>query len=217
MKSSIKNLFMNPSSLNIQCLEEKISALEELTLVKNIHQKGFNVNIYEHCLLTFSNALELVKGGGDEFIDVRFVPPSGTSRCATFLFSSLIHDVGKGKIKKSKDGLYIGHEILGAEMALELSAKCGFQEEESFKISKFVLYHIEPAYLAIYSKKTGGIREDMVKQFIARTGTDAIDIILLAYCDASGGRLIDENLLIKLKKFICELLRYVEAIIKKEG
>lgn len=106
-----------------------------------------------------------------------------TSKDPIVRFATLIHDIGKPRIKsEDKDGLVIfyNHEIKGARMAYEIADRLRFSKKEQEKIAKLVRWHMFTV--------DEHITDAAVRRFIRRIGVENVkDMMDLRVGDRLGG------------------------------
>ncbi|HUQ85101.1 MAG TPA: HD domain-containing protein [Candidatus Limnocylindrales bacterium] len=98
-------------------------------------------------------------------------------------FATLIHDIGKPKVKNSdNDGLVIfhNHEIAGAKIARNVTERLRFSKKEQEKIIKLVRWHMFTV--------DEHITDSAVRRFIRRIGVENVkDMMDLRVGDRLGG------------------------------
>ncbi|MBN4069825.1 HDIG domain-containing protein, partial [bacterium AH-315-G05] len=102
---------------------------------------------------------------------------------------ALFHDIGKPSAKKvDKDGRvrFRGHEITGAELALEYAAKLMLSKKEQKILYKYVKMHMSP--LVLY--KSNDVSANALYQVFEKMGEETLDIFLIALADIVSTRKI---------------------------
>ena len=98
-------------------------------------------------------------------------------------FATLIHDIGKPRVKRDdEDGLVIfyNHEIKGANMARDIADRLRFSKKEQEKIIKLVRWHMFTV--------DENITDAAVRRFIRRIGVENVkDMMDLRVGDRLGG------------------------------
>ena len=141
------------------------------------HQEG---DVYRHTLLVLRNA-----------------KPGIESQ-----FAALLHDVGKPRVQEVLEGKirFLGHEIVGGEMAEGVMRRLGFDGVSIRKVKSMVTNHMRPHHLV------RGSGNKAIRKFIRQVGEEMVDAILdLAEADQLGN-LPPENLIPDLRKRIDEAL-----------
>ena len=98
--------------------------LPEVTACKGVEQGGYHTHdVFGHTLLTVAGT-----------------PPDLLVRLA-----ALFHDVGK-PATATPDGSFIGHDVLGAEMAARAMARLRFAQKEIDVVALLVRLHLRPVF-----------------------------------------------------------------------
>jgi poly(A) polymerase len=98
--------------------------LPEVTACKGVQQGGYHTHdVFGHTLLTVAGT-----------------PPDLIVR-----LGGLFHDVGK-PATATPDGSFIGHELLGAEMAAQAMARLRFPQKEIEVVALLVRLHLRPVF-----------------------------------------------------------------------
>jgi putative nucleotidyltransferase with HDIG domain len=100
--------------------------LPELAACKGVQQTGYHTHdVFGHTVLTVSGT-----------------PPDVIVRLA-----ALFHDVGK-PATAGPDGSFLGHEVIGAEMATHALERLRFPQKEIEAVAWLVRLHLRPVYYA---------------------------------------------------------------------
>lgn len=98
--------------------------LPELAACKGVQQGGYHTHdVYGHTLLAVS-----------------MTPPDPVVR-----FAALLHDVGKPRTA-APDGSFVGHEVVGAEMAKAVLERLRFAQKEIEAVVTLIRLHLRPVY-----------------------------------------------------------------------
>lgn len=98
--------------------------LPEVAACKGVHQGGYHTHdVFGHTLLTVA----------------------GTPRELVVRLAALFHDVGK-PITSAPDGTFIGHEVVGAEMAAQAMERLRFPIKETEAVALLIRLHLRPVY-----------------------------------------------------------------------
>ena len=131
------------------------SILPEVAACKGVQQGGYHTeDVYGHTLLA-----------------VAATPPEIIVRLA-----ALFHDVGK-PATAAGDGTFMGHDVVGAEMAARILERLRFPQKDIEAVAKLVRLHLRPVF---YSSEwtDGAVRR------LARDAGDLLDpLMLLARAD----------------------------------
>ena len=113
--------------------------LPEVTACKGVEQGGYHTHdVFGHTLLTVAGT-----------------PPDLLVRLA-----ALFHDVGK-PATATPDGSFIGHDVLGAEMAARAMARLRFAQKEIDVVALLVRLHLRPVFYS--SEWTDGAVRRLVR------------------------------------------------------
>lgn len=96
--------------------------------------------------------------------------------------STLLHDVGKPRAFRKKDGkiTFYNHEVIGANIASEIADRLRFSKKDREKLYTLVRWH-----MFVYDPK---MTDASIRRFIRRVGVDNInDMILMRIGDRIGG------------------------------
>jgi putative nucleotidyltransferase with HDIG domain len=102
------------------------------------------------------------------------------------MLAALMHDVGKPATRTVEaDGRirFLGHETVGADLALARSAELRLSTEEGRRVSQVVAKHLRPLQLAA----DGGASRRAIYRFFNQTGEAGVDIVLLSLADFLAG------------------------------
>lgn len=106
-----------------------------------------------------------------------------TSTDSLVRFATLIHDIGKPRVAKNdEEGLVIfhNHEVVGAQMAEEITDRLRFSKKEQQKIVNLVRWHMFTI--------DENITDSAIRRFIRRVGVENVkDMIDLRIGDRLGG------------------------------
>lgn len=97
--------------------------------------------------------------------------------------ATLLHDVGKPKTARPRDGkeiTFYGHEVVGAKMVKEIAGRLRFSKKEIKKLVTLVRWHM----FAYDTKMT----DAAIRRFVKRVGVENInDMMMLRVGDRKGG------------------------------
>ena len=98
--------------------------LPEVAASRGVHQGGYHTHdVFGHTLLTVAGT-----------------PPDIVVRLA-----ALFHDVGK-PVTAAPDGSFIGHEVIGAEMASQAMERLRFPVKETETVALLIRLHLRPVF-----------------------------------------------------------------------
>ena len=165
-------LFDDVPSKRLRVLSEKqmfkmypFSLFLELKNTKQSPKHHPEGNVWNHTLMVVDKAAEL---------------KSRSSTPRVFMWASLLHDIGKSKTTKIRNGRITAydHDKLGARLAEDFLNELSEAKEFVRKVKMLVNYHMQILYVS----------KGLPFQDIAGTkrNTDIQELSLLAYCDRLG-------------------------------
>jgi poly(A) polymerase len=153
--------------------------LPEVAACKGVPQTGYHTHdVYGHTLLT-----------------VERVPPDLVGRLA-----ALFHDVGKPSTA-TPDGAFLGHDLVGADMARSALERLRFSQKEIDAVVKLVRLHLRPVYYN--SAWTDGA----VRRLIRDAGDLIEPLMALARADVAASAYPEPQKLDELQARIESVLR----------
>jgi putative nucleotidyltransferase with HDIG domain len=102
------------------------------------------------------------------------------------MLAALLHDVGKPRTRTVEaDGRvrFLGHEAVGAEMAVECLTRLRFSVEETRRAQTIVAHHMRARQL---SRRAASVTRRAIYRFFRDTGEAGVDIVLLSLADFLG-------------------------------
>ena len=160
----------------------KISMLQNIDQNLKYHPEG---NVLNHIFLVIDNASKYKELSKDQKV---------------FMWSALLHDIGKlttTKIRKGKITSY-NHDIEGEAISLKILNELNDDIEFNKKVSKLVRYHMQPLF---YDKNLPFFSPNQLFE-----ETDYIEVALLSLCDRLGRGNMDKDKeaeeKIKIDKFV---------------
>lgn len=110
-------------------------------------------------------------------------------RRALIKLGVLLHDIGKPKTKRYKEGktTFYGHERAGFEIAKNILRRLRLSNDERVSFEKMVALHLRPGYLADNEIVTRRAKF----RYFRDAGTEAVSVLLISLADqrATRGRL----------------------------
>jgi len=98
------------------------------------------------------------------------------------MLAALLHDAGKPATRSvDPDGRirFLGHETVGADLALARATELRLSTEEGRRVSLVVANHLRPLQLAAED----GASRRAIYRFFSQTGAAGVDIVLLSLAD----------------------------------
>ena len=112
---------------------------------------------------------------------------SNISRLSLIKLGAFFHDVGKPAAKFNDDKgrtRFQGHDVVGAEMLLEVGKRLGLCEEDSKILASYSALHMFP--LVIY--KNNDVSGDTLFNMFSQTEDETLDVLLISYADIVATR-----------------------------
>lgn len=87
--------------------------------------------------------------------------------------ASLLHDVGKPRVKKGegKDSTFYGHEVAGARLAKQILSRLKFPQKTIEKIVTLVRYHL-------FYYNVGEVTEASIRRLVKNVGPESVEELL---------------------------------------
>ena len=126
--------------------------------------------------------------------------------------AAFYHDIGKPKtwtIEPVGRHRFIGHDIVGAQIAIKELENLKFSNKQINYICKMIKYHIYPASLINSSDN-----KKAFARFVRKLGVDTLDIIALSRADrlSALGEAVTKEMLEKSLNHLDELEKYYESV-----
>jgi len=130
------------------------------------------------------------------------------SKKALMKFGALLHDIGKPKAKKQKEGktLFYGHERIGRDITNNIVELLKLSTKERDALEKMIFWHLRPGYLADTRMPT----QRAIFRYFRDTAEEGISILLISLADqrATRGPLTDPASRKRHEKVIKDLIEY---------
>lgn len=153
-----------------------------------------HLDVWDHTLLLLQKFEELLKRKmfSDDtkgYLSEEVSPQR--PRYALIKFGCLLHDLGKPRAKKQKDGktIFYAHERYGRDITEKIAERWKLSTKERQFLSTAVFWHLRPGCLVQDSYPT----DRAIYRFFRDAGTEGVSIILLSIADwrATRGKLVD--------------------------
>lgn len=198
---------------------------EVIQLKKSIILFGSDIGLWDHSKKTMKIA-EKIMGDLDWPFNktedkisghIRGELEYGVPRNIILKLSSLLHDIGKPDcLTVGEDGVvhFIGHEVLGAKMNLNIAQRLRFSIDTQRYIERLTANHLRPLLLA----REGSLTNRAVYRFFRDTGEDGISILIMALADALSKEAPTEGIpsIDKVKETIDKMLSIYLNITEKK-
>ncbi|MBQ9150568.1 CCA tRNA nucleotidyltransferase [bacterium] len=126
--------------------------------------------------------------------------------------AAFYHDIGKPKtwsIEPSGRHRFIGHDLVGAQIALSELEDLKFSNKQISYITKMIKYHIYPATLINCADN-----KKAFARFVRKLGADSLDVIELSRADrlSALGPAVTSEMVKKSLSHLEELKKYYESV-----
>ncbi|MDD5432694.1 MAG: HD domain-containing protein [Candidatus Omnitrophica bacterium] len=123
---------------------------------------------------------ELIRGFLDEVI------AGPRKRRSLLKFGVLLHDIGKPKALRHKQGkiIFHGHERIGLDFTKEIVQRLKLSNDELNSLKTMVLWHLRPGYLGDQEELTPRAKF----RYFRDTGKEALSVLLLSIADQRATR-----------------------------
>ena len=126
--------------------------------------------------------------------------------------AAFYHDIGKPKtwsIETNGRHRFIGHDIIGAQIAAKELEDLKFSNKQIVYITKMIKYHIYPATLINCTDN-----KKAFARFVRKLGNDSLDVLELSRADrlSAQGEAITDEIIEKSLKHLEELKKYYESV-----
>ena len=175
--------------------------IPELRTMEGVAQNGYHhLEILEHTLETLEHLEGMLRdedGGGKALVDAELMQRArellathvhpGITRRALLKLAVLLHDVGKpGTRTTEADGRtrFIGHNLLGAEIAREVGRRLRLGKRPTEMIAKMVREHLRPGLLDSQPSAT----DRAINRFFNQMGDLTEEVLLLELADRMATR-----------------------------
>jgi putative nucleotidyltransferase with HDIG domain len=175
--------------------------IPEITALKGTEQNGYHhLDVYEHTLETLRQLEEMLSAegsGGRDWISEELMRQArfhlaqeiqpGITRRALLKMSALLHDIGKPQartVDSSGRVRFIGHNLLGAEVAREIGRRLRLGKRPTEMLAKMVREHMRPGLLAT----EGSPSERAVNRFLNQMADLTVEVLLLELADRLAAR-----------------------------
>lgn len=225
IRDELFKILSQPDAFNYIVKMDKIGILSiiipEIKVMLNVKQGPYHhLDVWQHSLETLREA----EGLSSEFKNnqelsnyLNQVISSERKRYALIKLGAFLHDIGKPKAKRKKDGktTFYGHERIGFEFIENIAKRLKLSNDEENALRKIVLCHLRPGYLADIKVLTQRAKF----RFFRDANTEAISILLLSIADqrATKGRLTTRESRIRHERLVFGLIKeYFERLKEKK-
>lgn len=199
-KELFRILDQKESSYYINLMDRHIGMLQyifpEIEPMKNVGECKYHVvDSFTHSVYTLKVLEGVVNANGFFEDHLRTAYEEHTSKCmnsnikrlSLIKLGAFFHDIGKPAAKFNDDKgrtRFQGHEIVGAEMLMEIGKRLGLSEEDTVTLSRYSALHMFP--LVIY--KNNDVSGDTLFNMFSQTEDETLDVLLIGYADIVATR-----------------------------
>lgn len=183
----------------------------EIEIMRRVKQGPYHhLDVLKHTLETlrqFELLLPEFKSNFDLRNYLNEVISSGRRRLSLLKLGILLHDIGKPKALRHKDGkiIFQGHERIGAEFSRNIAWRLKLSNDELAALNKMVFWHLRPGYLADNENVTAKAKF----RYFRDTASEAVSTLLISLADqrATRGRLTTKESRLRHEKLVTGLIK----------
>ncbi len=179
-------------------VEALAAVLPELDRLHGVQQSHFHhLDVYDHTMEALAQTIELQRhpaqvlgASGEEAAALLSEPlADGLTRGSALRWGALLHDIAKPATRavREQDGrvTFIGHDALGAQIAVELLSRLRASERLQTHVAGLVRHHLRLGFLA---HEPQPLARRTVFAYLSATGQVAADVTLLSIADRLATR-----------------------------
>ncbi len=183
----------------------------EIEMMRNVKQGPYHhLDVWEHTLETIKQLEGLIKErkNNQEIQDyLNEIISAERRRRALIKLGAFLHDIGKPKARRRKDGktIFHGHERIALEIIENICQRLRLSNDELNALKRIVFCHLRPGYLA-----DNEVISNRAKfRFFRDTANEAVSILLMAIADqrATKGPLTTKASRIRHEKAVSGLVK----------
>lgn len=183
----------------------------EIEMMRNVKQGPYHhLDVWEHTLETIKQLEGLIKErkNNQEIQDyLNEIISSERKRRALIKLGAFLHDIGKPKARRRKNGktIFHGHERIALEIIENICQRLRLSNDELNALKKIVFCHLRPGYLA-----DNEVISNRAKfRFFRDTANEAISILLMAIADqrSTKGRLTTKESRLRHERLVSGLVK----------
>jgi len=159
--------------------------LPEIEVMRGVKQGPYHhLDVWKHTLETIRQLEFLIqerKYNKEIQGYLNEVVSSERRRRALIKLGALLHDIGKPRAKRHKDGktMFHGHERIGLEMTENIAKRLKLSNDELDSLEKMVFWHLRPGYLADNEE----ITPRATFRYFRDTAQESVSILLISIAD----------------------------------
>ena len=185
--------------------------MPELKTMRNLKQGPYHhLDVWKHSLETVRQLeglmLELKNNSEISGYLNEVISPQ-RKRYALLKLGALLHDIGKPKALRYRDGklTFYSHEKIGMEIAEHVIKRLKVSNVEWDALKKLVFFHLRPGYLADNEEVT----PRAIFRYFRDTANEAVSILLISLADqrATKGRLTTKKSRVRHERIAFGLIK----------
>jgi putative nucleotidyltransferase with HDIG domain len=185
--------------------------IPEIEIMRGVKQGPYHhLDVLRHTLETLRQ-FELLLPEFKNNLDLRnylnCVISSGRRRLSLLKLGILLHDIGKPKARRHKDGkiIFQGHERISANISRNIAKRLRLSNDELAALDKMVFWHLRPGYLADNENVTARAKF----RYFRDTAEEAVSTLLISLADqrATRGRLTTKESRLRHERLVTGLIK----------
>lgn len=197
IRDELFKILDSPCAFVYLCQMDGLKILEiifpEIKMMRKVKQGPYHhLDVWQHSLETIKQLEVLIKELKDnqnirDYLNEVISPQR--KRRALIKLGALLHDIGKPKSRRHKDGkiTFYGHERTGWEISENIARRLKLSNDEQDALKKMVFWHLRPGYLADNEAVTPRAKF----RYFRDTAKEAVSVLLISLADqrSTKGRL----------------------------
>lgn len=201
IRDELFKILEQPGSFNYFVMLDKLGILKiifpEIEAMRGVAQGPYHhLDIWKHTLETLRQ-LEIVLEEFKKHREIRdYLNESiaaGRCRYALMKLGAFLHDIGKPKARRRKNGKikFHGHERIGLDITKIICQRLKLSNDEKEALGKMVMWHLRPGYLADSENPTARAKF----RYFRDTEKEAVSTLLISLADqrSTRGRLTSKE------------------------
>ena len=194
--------------------------IPEIEVMRGIEQGPYHhLDVWKHTLETIKQ-LEILMQELSQHKEIQGylneVISSERRRRALIKLGALLHDIGKPRAKRRKDGktMFHGHERIGVEFTENIARRLKLSNDELNSLEKMVFWHLRPGYLADNEE----ITPRATFRYFRDTAQEGVSVLLISIADqrATKGPLTNRKSRIHHESIVFGLIKEYFKRLKEE-
>lgn len=185
--------------------------MPELEVMRKVRQGPYHhLDVWEHSLETIRQLdLLIIEFKKDRKVQdyLGGIISYGRTRRALLKLGALLHDIGKPKAKRRREGktTFYGHERVGLDIARNITKRLKLSGSEENALGKMIFCHLRPGYLADHEE----ISPRAIFRYFRDTADEAASVLLISIADqrSTKGRLTTRKSSIRHERVVSGLIK----------